>query len=330
MDFYNEYVLQNHLESALKECENVIKRGDKWQFRCNICGDSKKSKSKRRGWLLKNRKGIWIFNCFNDCGSMGALNWLKVYFPEQYKSYIMEVLSKKKLNYKKEEPKNQVLPVTERPPKNRISFPFLSVSADKNKDVPLVQIAIDFCQERKIPSEIWSKFFVCEKDKYSGRLIIPFYNKENKIYYFQARTLTGIGEKYISAEGEKKIYNIFNVDKSKPVMITEGMIDSMFLENSIAIAGLRFGESVEVQLKELKPYFLLDYDKPGQTKSLQLLKQGRYVFNWSKFQKEKYLPKRDKWDLNEVILYLNKDGKFTFNELEKYFTKDYLDSIYFN
>ena len=74
MDFYNEYIIVEYIELALSKCDNVIKRGEKWQFRCNICGDSKKSKTKRRAWILKSKKGVWIFNCFNSCGSMGVLD----------------------------------------------------------------------------------------------------------------------------------------------------------------------------------------------------------------------------------------------------------------
>jgi hypothetical protein len=112
-------------------------------------------------------------------------------------------------------------------------------------------------------------------------------------------------------------------------MATEGMIDSLFLENSIAIAGLRMSESTENQLKDLDVYFLLDSDKDARNKSLELLKKGKRVFNWEKFVKENNLPKRSKWDINEVFLYIDKREKFTFQEIKKYFTDDVLDSIYF-
>lgn len=326
MDFYNEYVLVSHLESALTHCENVIKRGDKWNFRCNICGDSKKSKSKRRGWVLKNNKGVWIFNCFNECGSMGALFWLKKYFPEDYKNYIMETLSKQRQKEIRQnissEPERKMNP-------RKQSFPFLAISSEKNKDIPLIQKAIQFCTERKIPESIWRKFFVCEKEKYAGRLIIPFYNEKGKVYAFQARTLNDSGEKYISSEGEKRVYNIYNVDRDKPVMVTEGMIDSMFLENAIAIVGLKMSERTREELKSLRCYFLLDYDEPGQKVSVELLNEGKWVFNWYKFQKEYHLPKREKWDVNEVFLYFDREERFSFAELEKYFTNSILDTVYF-
>lgn len=329
MNSYDEYVLVSHLELALRHCDNVIKRGEKWNFRCNICGDSKKSKTKRRGWLMKNRRGVWIFNCFNDCGSMGALFWLKKYFPEDYKNYIMESISKKKRSFEKIETKPKPKQIQASP--QRRSYPFISIKSEKNKDKELVKKGIQFCIDRKIPEHIWNKFYVCEREKYAGRLIIPFYDNEGKIYYFQARTLTVSGEKYISAEGEKRIYNIYNIDKQKPVMITEGMIDSMFLDNAVAIAGLGMSERNEKELSEInKAYFLLDYDEPGQKKSLKFLKEGKTVFNWYLFQKKFKLPKRDKWDINEVYLYLNRDEPFTFDELKQYFTSNYMDSIYFS
>lgn len=40
-----------------------VQVGDKYNFRCPICGDSHKSKRKRRGWWYKKSASFFCFNC---------------------------------------------------------------------------------------------------------------------------------------------------------------------------------------------------------------------------------------------------------------------------
>lgn len=331
--FYDEYLIVDYIESALTRCDNVVRKGLGYNFRCNVCGDSQKSKKKRRGHILKNKKGIWIFNCFNCSTGMGATFWLKKFFPEEYSSYIKAVLSKKtpenKTKFKfKEEP----IKIVKKVPK----YPFIPITSIENKKI--LEDAQKVCIDRKIPEQIWKKFYVCDESPkskeeidYKGRMIIPFYrNCDNKIYYFSGRSLYGQEPKYKGAPGEKKIYNIYNVDKSKPVIILEGMIDSMFVDNSVALVGLQFGDDFFDKIKDIqKPYFLLDSDAPGRKKASRLLKEGNFVFNWRAFLKDNGLYESEKYDINQVYLLLNRERNFEFEELEKYFTNSYRDIVWY-
>ena len=92
----------------------------------------------------------------------------------------------------------------------------------------------------------------------------------------------------------KKLYcrNWFNVDKSKPVYIYEGIFDAIAggFENSIALMGAKMPE---VRLSELeKPVFVLDNDKVGLVNSLEYAKRNHTVY----VQPEKY-PEKDMNDL---------------------------------
>ena len=40
-----------------------VKVGDKWNFRCPICGDSKKSSTKKRAWWYNSTASFYCFNC---------------------------------------------------------------------------------------------------------------------------------------------------------------------------------------------------------------------------------------------------------------------------
>ena len=60
-----------------------------YNFRCPICGDSKKNKSKTRGYLY-NIKADMNFRC-NNCGaSMTFSNFLKELDPVIHKQYVFE------------------------------------------------------------------------------------------------------------------------------------------------------------------------------------------------------------------------------------------------
>ena len=50
--------------------QNVRRKADgNYNFRCTICGDSQKSKTKKRAWLLYSKKtSQWMYYCFN-CGA---------------------------------------------------------------------------------------------------------------------------------------------------------------------------------------------------------------------------------------------------------------------
>lgn len=301
-----------------------LNNSSKYNFRCNICNDSKKSKTKKRGWILKDRSP-WMFFCFNCGHKQTAVSWLKEYFPLQYKEYIKEILKPKS-----EQKKIVVKPVEEKKPKpnneEREAVKYFILI--KKGTGELFDCAIELCKKRMIPEEIWEKWFVAIDGKYRNRLIIPFYDDKGKCYNYQARSLIkGLEPKYISRVGNhNSIYHYYTVDRNKPVPVLEGMIDSDFVENSIAMTGLKMDDK---RLDDFpKKYYLLDDDEEGRKRSIKLLKNGEYVFCWDKFRKDNNLPKRSKWDINEVIIYMKRD-KFTFDELKPYFTNSTYDEVLF-
>lgn len=304
---------------------------NRYNFRCNICGDSGKNKNKKRGNIVKARKsGQYYFTCYN-CGSIYPKieKWIKEYFPEQYEQYNRELFRETNSNKPKQEPIINVPKVDTKPkPKQEIHFrPILS-------DSPLKDVATKFCTDRKIPEKYWSKFYISLDGIYKNRLIIPFYNKENKIYYYQARVLPNIDygkygeDKYTCKMGKKFAFNIHNIDNEKPVCIVEGPIDSMFIENSVACIGLK-----DLQRQELtninKRYWLLDDDKAGKEAMKSLLEKGEYVFNWEMYRKKNKIFKSGKLDINDLYLLMNREQVFTFKDFEKFFTNSIYDKIYF-
>ena len=73
------------------------------------------------------------------------------------------------------------------------------------------------------------------------RLVIPFFDKDENLIAAQGRSLRG-GDKlrYVTIkvkENAPKIFGLNTWDENKTTYIVEGPIDSLFVENSIAMAG---------------------------------------------------------------------------------------------
>jgi hypothetical protein len=223
------------------------KKDNLYNFRCPYCGDSSKHKSKTRGYLYPKKNEI-LFKCHN-CGVGRTLaNFLKDNASDLYDEYILsryrEGLTGKATN-------------TPNP-----KFEFVKPKFENNKQgvVPIsilddVHPAKKYLQDRLIPKEKLSKIYYCPKykewvnsqkhtfdnlDNDYGRIIIPLINN-GKWFGFQGRSLVNnTNLRYITTildDTPPKIFNLDGVDYSKDVFVTEGPIDSLFIDNALAMAG---------------------------------------------------------------------------------------------
>jgi len=115
--------------------------------------------------------------------------------------------------------------------------------------------------------------------KITNAIVIPLYHK-SEMYGFYSRS---IHEKTFfthmnDANIGYKIWNWFNVDKTKPVFIFEGIFDAISsgLPNVIAAIGAKIPDD---RIKELdNPVFVYDNDKTGLLNSLAMSKLGHKVY----------------------------------------------------
>lgn len=320
----NNQLLESHIRSVLNNHFNgqYKRNATSFNFRCNICGDSKSNPKKRRGYILTSKQN-WVYYCQRCNASLLAVNWLKEYFPSNYKDYIRDLMSGVK----------QIQSSTEQPQvKNTYSEKF-----DVNFFTPILKgkgklfdDALNFCSKRMIPEEIYSKWFVSLGGTYKNRVIIPYYSSSNKIYNWQGRSLVPVHNKYIFRIGEHcNIYNRDFVDKNKEVVVFEGPIDSMSTVNAIGISGAGKAFSDNLNIFPSKR-FIMDNDEKGRETALKLLERGEYVFLWDRFIKKYNLPSdQKKIDFNDCMIYLNRTEKFTFEELEEFFTNSIYSKIEF-
>ena len=77
----------NLLSPRLQKFKRV--KPDLYNFRCPICGDSQKNKSKTRGYLYSVKADV-NFKCHNCGSSMTFSNFLKQLDPTIHKQYVFE------------------------------------------------------------------------------------------------------------------------------------------------------------------------------------------------------------------------------------------------
>ena len=75
----------------------------------------------------------------------------------------------------------------------------------------------------------------------SPRIIIPFKDKEGNLFGYQGRSLAPKAKlRYITImldEDQPKIFGLDRVNTDEPIYIVEGPFDSIFIKNSVAMAG---------------------------------------------------------------------------------------------
>ncbi len=224
----------------------TTKKPDLYNFRCPLCGDSTKNKTKARGYVYR-KKNDYFYRCHNCGASTSFYNFLEKVDSSLVKEYALE-------RYKNGEDGNQNYPkpefeeVKEKPIfKKKLDLPSIA-------DLPDEHYAKVYVHNRKIPESKYSNLYYAEdfkkfveslniekdglKDE-DPRLVIPFYDEEKTLVAFQGRALGESKLRYITvklSEDNHKIFGLDNINKEEYVYVVEGPIDSMFLENAIATA----------------------------------------------------------------------------------------------
>lgn len=314
------------IEIELRNIVNTYFEG-RFNHRCVVCGDSLKDPHKKRGYILYEDNS-WYVYCHNCGYSSNAKYWIKTYFPQNYDNYKRELF---KINYKPSNIVTHQNVLNELIAKAKLKQKERHIDESKEiktfKKITKFENACNYCIHRKIPESVWSKWFYSVDGCYKDRIVIPYYDLNQEIYYYTGRTLNPNNVvKYLSRKGENlnSCYNLYNVDNSKPVFILEGPIDSIFVENSVAMTGLKFSVVENINNK----YFLFDNDTTGYKFSLKKLQEGNYVFLWKKFLNTYRVYKNVK-DVNDFILYNDSNiTNLTADMILEFFTNNINNKIY--
>ena len=282
------------ISSRLQKFKKV--KVDLYNFRCPICGDSQKNKSKTRGYLYAVKADM-NFRCHNCGASMTLSNFIKTIDPVIHKQYVFERFKGNKTG------RGTVV----EDPKFNFEAPQFKPKLDLPK-ASEVKIAKQYLENRKLDS---TKFYYTDKFKAwsnshkktfdsvtydEPRIIIPLFYK-NTLIGFQGRSLGPSKVKYITVminDDAPKIYGLDTIRKSSPVFVTEGPFDSTFIRNSIAMCGAdgdvgKWGISDPVWVYDNEPR-----SKEITTRISNTINRGDKVVIWPNNLKEK--------DINDMVL----------------------------
>ena len=297
------YIDTKYLNIISPYLQQFKKKGDNlWNFRCPYCGDSQKSRTKARGFVFRKKNDLF-FKCHN-CGVGASLgNLVKTVDSKTYKDYIMERYKKGVETRSSPQPEFKFNAPVFR--KKGILEGLKSI-----KNLPDDHPAKQIVERRKLPVESLSDLYLCEsffkftnsiiKGKFPSldgdhpRLIIPFRDESGEVFAYQGRAFGNEQPKYITIkidEERDKIFGLDKVDKSKPILVVEGPLDSLFLDNCIAVAGADFSN--------IKGDLTVIYDNEPRNKEInkqieKTIDQGKSVCLWPDHMKEK--------DINDMII----------------------------
>ena len=278
------------------------KKGDfLWNFRCPYCGDSQKSRTKARGFVYRKKNDLF-YKCHN-CGVGTTLGKLIEYVDSKiHKDYIME---RYRCGVKTNNPEPEFkfdVPIFR---KKGVLKSLKSIS-DLSREHPARKIV----EERLIPSEFLSDLYLCESfykftntlvpnkfpslDGDHPRLLIPFRNEKGEVFAYQGRSFGKEQPKYITIrldDDTAKIFGLDRIDDSRQVYAVEGPLDSLFLDNCIAVGG--------ADLAKLENDVVIIFD--NEPRNREICKQmdscigfGKRIVIWPDSMKHK--------DINDMIM----------------------------
>lgn len=245
------------------------KNNNLYNFKCLYCGDSKRNKTKARGYLYSIGESF-NYRCHNCGKSISFKNLLKDIDPQIYEQYCFEKF--KRSSRKIKESKPILVKETKKTVKKYFDLPTI---AELNIEHP----ARKYLETRRIPEAQFNSLYYVEnfkswtntqKETFTSlnydepRIIIPLIY-DGEIFGFQGRSLSKKSKvKYITIildDTYPKVYGYDTIDWDKNVYILEGPFDSMFIPNSIAMVGADLNASQITNRKDVDFIFIYDNEK---------------------------------------------------------------------
>lgn len=301
------YVDTKYITLASTKLERFLKKGPHlFQCRCPFCGDSKKNKLKSRGYFIRDKNEMF-YKCHNCNLALPMWKFLKMLDKTLYSQYKVEEYMDIHGQEKEKVPDYSaalVKPVFTK----KINLPKISELNDDH-------IAKQYVIDRKIPKFHWDRLYFAEDflrfcDEHfpehgkklprdDMRLVIPFWDQKKILQGVQGRTLSNSDVRYITIRAREDMIKVFGldlIDFTKPIMVVEGPIDSMFLTNSIATMDASLSRIIKV-LGDYDYVFVHDNERRNAEiirTMRQSINTGKKVCIWPSNVMQK--------DINDMVL----------------------------
>lgn len=356
-EFYSETTsklseILRHEFIGVPSKQEIKKTVDGLNFACPFCGDSGTDVRKKRAHFILKGKWAGSFKCFN-CGKfMKIHNFFKAFDAPMSLSAITYVNNKVNANSLTSPVNNnstadvldKSLAIQYSVKRDYIKqcLGLVEISKDDPAAYPGYLYLVNRCQFN------FKNFLYDPRGKY---VVILNTIDDDKVFGFQARDITGkknsrykttslskIHELILKdnievpahIEALSTVFNVFNIDIYKPLLVTEGPFDAFLLPNCIATSGASKSLGIDLPF-----WFVYDSDKTGVDHAMKMLHAGYNVFMWEHLKKDLGLPKENpyspknkyKWDINDVIKWC-RDNNYTQRIYwSKYFSHDVLDGL---
>lgn len=302
IQFLNEKIIQ-YLPQPF------VKVGDKINLRCPICGDSKKSMTKKRGWLYLSNATYYCFNCGTSLSGIKLLQYLSGTDYESIKQEYVKTFLKAGLD-------NSLSSSiwANKPTDEPSVFKMTSILKPELKR-PLTEKAKEYLNKRLVlnaPFLVEPLYSTMSNDGNEEYILIPW--KVNGIdAYYQVNDFLKIHQlKYMFPKNKKKLlYGLDNIDASyNKIFVFEGVYNSLFVKNGIASGTKSITEYQLNLIKERWPHHEIcvsfDNDKAGFASMMKMIQQNKpfRFFKW--FNKN-----TQQKDINELVLSTNDVNMFS-------------------
>mgnify|MGYP003651185446 FL=1 len=299
-------LLSSRLHHFKKKTNNL------YNFRCPLCGDSEKNRYKARGYLYPSKdRGSFVFKCHN-CGDTRSFgNLIKHIDNMLYKNYMLEGFGNKSHHEDRISS-----PKTKKRRGRDITF-LENLGAERIDRIPKNHVVHRFINDRQIPDETLSRLYYVHDDKVlekvdpryrdrirgnQPRVVLPFINRDKELVGIAARAINSSTQmRYLAFRLNENAPMIFGLDRIKrnsrdSIYVVEGPIDSLFLNNAIAVGGSDFSKLAS-EVRKDKCVIVFDNEPRNREivkKMKHIIDEGYRICIWSESIKQK--------DINDMIL----------------------------
>ena len=246
------------------------KKDTAYNCRCIFCGDSQKNIRKARGYFFHHKNDI-RYKCHNCDVSISFGGFLKQVDTVLYSQYALERYSEGHQQPVKNISEFAFTPPVFKNEQERLLDKILLCLSN----LPPEHEAVKYCRERDIPEIKFKHIYYIDNIKNivqlnkeykqsilgeEPRLVFPFYDTNGQLSGVTCRAIRGEALRYITIKTKENtplIYGLEGIDKTKPIYVVEGPIDSLFVDNCIAVAGTSF-DKVESVLDINSLVFIFD------------------------------------------------------------------------
>jgi DNA primase len=221
-------VLLELIEDVLDKPKKVYESKQQYGYDCPNCMDIKGLDKGDNKSNLEINLNKFIFHCWG-CGISGPLGRIFDDYGTKEQKKVYNLIKPEEL--KVQEAKKTQLKLPEGYTQFKDSNPRFIPHAE----------AYRYLTSRGITDEIIEKYQIgyTVTGEFAYRVIVPSFNKNDKLNYFIARSWVPNKMKYKNPTAAKDeiIFNENRIDWFKDVYLVEGAFDGFFLDNSIAMLG---------------------------------------------------------------------------------------------